>query len=166
MFFKNIDKWSKKQLTTASCICYTIYVLFMLVAPIIVICVNYDIFHKVDKVKISGIALILLLIFTFVGVTQIKKLITKLPDITLKQQKVKYSIELIYSLIIPGIIVVALYFFKVNFELAMNTSITCLIFIFVGILEDGLFLKYLSKEHDLRNKAREKNEVEKRCGLV
>ena len=164
MFFKDIAEWSKRKVFWMDILFSAIYIIFMIVIPIIIIAVNYGAGETVEKSKLlTSWSLILILIVAVVGIFAISKLARKLPDETFKQQTVKYTLELVQSLIRPVLGRVALHQFKVNFDLAYTVLSWCIVSFICGILVDGLVLKYIDKELSFNKEIDHKAELEKRA---
>ena len=164
MFFKDIAEWSKRKVFWMDILFSAIYIIFMIVIPIIIIAVNYGAGETVEKSKrLTSWSLILILIVAVVGIFAISKLARKLPDETFKQQTVKYTLELVQSLILPVLGLVALHQFKVNFDLAYTVLSWCIVSFICGILVDGLVLKYIDKELSFNKELDHRAEIEKRA---
>lgn len=163
MFFKDIAEWSKRKVFWMDILFSAIYIIFMIVIPIIIIAVNYGAGETVEKSKLlTSWSLILILIVAVVGIFALSKLARKLPDETFKQQTVKYTLELVQSLILPVLGLVALHQFKVNFDLAYTVLSWCIVSFICGILVDGLVLKYIDKELSFNKELDHRSEIEKR----
>ena len=89
-----------------------------------------------------------------------------MPQVKLGQQRFKFSVQTILSLVPIVIILVALEYAKNDYLIAINVIKWCSVSFAGAIVIDGLFLKYIKAELSLRNKALELVEVEKRKGLV
>ena len=164
MFFKDIAEWSKRKVFWMDILFSAIYIIFMIVIPIIIIAVNYGAGETVEKSKLlTSWSLILILIVAVVGIFALSKLARKLPDETFKQQTVKYTLELVQSLILPVLGLVALHQFKVNFDLAYTVLSWCIVSFICGILVDGLVLKYIDKELSFNKELDHRAEIEKRA---
>ena len=74
----------------------------------------------------------------------------------------KYTLFGVKALIIPVGILVVLYFFKSNFDLAYSTIWYCLISYIVGVFIDYGFIHFLDRELELRKIAKERIEIDKR----
>ena len=163
MFFKDIDSWEQKKLRLFYIGFNVLYYILTLMIPIIIIGCRYQIFKKVSSYRITGWGLILITSVVFVAVRSLNKALNKLPDTTLKEQRLKYTLLGFKALIIPIFIVIVMGLLKNDFALAYNTIWLCMIFFISGIFVDYLVIKYLEKEIELRNKAKEKIEVDKRA---
>lgn len=142
--FKDVDSWSNKKIKTNYIIYTIIYYLFTLLAPTIVVCINYGLFkNAVQSKKLNGALLLLIMIFVIVVFRAFKKVVNRLPEETMKQQKVKYSLLCLYSLAIPLSIAILLIFSHKQLELAYNTALWCIGFFSLGIIVDHCFIMYL-----------------------
>ncbi len=166
MFFNNIDTWDQKKLRIFYIIFEVLYYVLTLIVPIIIVGVRYQIFVHVSSYKLTGWGIILVSIILIVGVRSLNKGLNKLPDTTIKEQKVKYTILGVKALIIPIFIIIVMSLLKDDFALAYNTIWLCLIFFCAGILVDYLCIKYIEKEIELRRKAKEKIEIDKRVEVL
>ena len=116
---KDMKRW---PLFWLSLIFKAFYLGLTLIAPIIIISCKYNLFIKKEQVgKLNGWGLILLITFVVIGLRGFKKQIAKLPDITINQQRFKYSLELVYALFFPIIAYLVIIQFKSNFTLAYTT---------------------------------------------
>ena len=162
MFFKNIDTWEQKTLRIAYILFTIAYYIFTLLIPVIIIGCRYEIFKKVSSYRLTGWGIILIVVVVFVAIRTLNKALNKLPETTLNEQRLKYSLLGVKALVIPIFIVIVMGMLKNDFTLAYKTILLCVIFFIVGILIDYLFIKYLEREIELRRKAKEKIEVDKR----
>jgi hypothetical protein len=78
----------------------------------------------------------------------------------------KFTIQTILSLVPIAIILIGLEFAKKDFMIAVEVIKWCSVSFVGAILIDGLFLKYIHQEVDLRMKTLEMVEIEKRKELV
>ena len=162
MFFKNIDTWEQKTLRIAYILFTIAYYIFTLLIPVIIIGCRYEIFKKVSNYRLTGWGIILIVVVVFVAIRTLNKALNKLPETTLNEQRLKYSLLGVKALVIPIFIVIVMGMLKNDFTLAYKTILLCVIFFIVGILIDYLFIKYLEREIELRRKAKEQIEVDKR----
>jgi len=167
MFFSNIDSYSKKKMLILTIICNIIYVGLLVVGPSIVVGCRYAIFEAAStRYKLTGVGIILFVILGMYGYVKIKKVIRKLPEVKLSQQRVKFTLEMIFDVLPLVLIIVAAVFARDNVTKAFDTMLMCLGFFLGAILFDGLFLKYIDAENALREKALMNKEVAKRESLV
>ena len=167
MFFSNIDSYSKKKMLILTIICNIIYVGLLVVGPSIVVGCRYAIFEAAStRYKLTGVGIILFVILGMYGYVKIKKVIRKLPEVKLSQQRVKFTLEMIFDVLPLVLIIVAAVFTRDNVTKAFDTMLMCLGFFLGAIVFDGLFLKYIDAENALREKALMNKEVAKRESLV
>ena len=166
MFFSDIDTWEQKKLKIMSFIFNGLYLLCSLIIPIIIVGCRYQIFHKVSQYRLTGWGWICAIVVAVVGIRTLSKVIKKLPESTHKEQIVKYSILGIKALAIPVLLLIAMKLLKNDFDLAYNTLWWCLISYTVAIAIDYTCIHYLDRERELRVKAKEKIEVDKRVDLL
>ena len=167
MFFKNIDKWNKKKLRGLNILFSLLHFIALVLVPIIIVGVNYDLFTKTEGgFKLTAVGIIVVVILGLYAYVKLKKVVDNLPQLKASQQRFKFTIQTILSLIPIGIILVGLEFAKTDFMIAINVIQWCSISFTSALLIDGLFLKYIHQEIDLRMKTLEMVEIEKRKELV
>ena len=165
MFFKNIAQWSKKTMLAVTIIFYIIYFLLVVIAPTITIICKYNILENGMK-KVTGFGIIVIVVCGLASYLFIKKAITKLPSISVTEQRFKFGIETLIDCIPLAIILFALFVIKDDLDLAFSTFRICMIEFFVAILYNGLFIKFIDAEWVIRNGAKFDNEKLKRKGVV
>ena len=167
MFFKNIETWSSKKLKGLNALFGFLHFVALVLIPTIIVGVNYKLFtNEQGGFKLTAIGIIVVVILGLYAYVKLKKVIDDLPQIKLSQQRFKFTIQSILSLIPIIIILVALELVKTQYDIAINVIRGCSISFIAGIIIDGLFCKYLAQEIDLRNDALKLVEIEKRKGLV
>lgn len=166
MFFKDIENWSKQKLRGLNILFSFLHFVALVLIPVIIVGINYKLFETAGTYKLTAIGIIVVVILGLYAYGKLKKVIDDLPQVKLGQQRFKFSIQAILSLIPIIIILVALNFAKNDYLIAINVIKWCSVSFGCGILIDGLFLKYIDAEIKLRAKALELVEVEKRKGLV
>lgn len=167
MFFNDISNWSKKKLRGLNILFSLLHFVALVLIPIIITAHNYKLFNKDDGgLKLTAVGIIVVVILGLYAYTKLKKVIDELPQIKLGQQRFKFTIQAILSLLPILIILVALNYAKSDYLIAINVIKWSSISFASAILIDGLFLKYISAEINLRSKALELVEVEKRKKLV
>ena len=77
------------------------------------------------------------------GGKAIKALLGFLPRDTQKQQIVRYTIELLFGMIIPALALYGIHLVRVNVDTACTTATQCIISIMVAILINNLAFKTL-----------------------
>lgn len=167
MFFKNIDKWSKGKLRAWNIIFTLLHFIALVLVPIIIVGVNYDLFTNSEGgFKLTAVGIIVVVILGLYAFVKLKKVVDNLPQLKHSQQAFKFTIQTILSLVPIAIILVGLEFAKKDFMIAVEVIKWCSVSFVGAILIDGLFLKYIQQELDLRMKTLEMVEIEKRKGLV
>lgn len=167
MFFKNIDTWSKKKLRTVDIVANLIYIVLLLVIPIIIICNEYDIFTNTTATyKLTGVGIIVFVLLGLYAYKLLKENVDKMPQVTLNQQRFKFTLKGIFALMPLLIITVGFALVKDDLVLAYNTFNKCMWLMIAANVFDMLFLKYIEAEKDIRADALKINEVEKRRNLV
>lgn len=167
MFFKNISEWSKKKLRIWNLICGFLYLIMVLVIPIIIVCTRYRIFKETSATyKLTGFGIIFFIILGVYSYVKLKKMVAKLPQITFKQQQVKFSLDMLFNLIPYILLILAFWFTKDNINIAYKTMLECVISLTAATLFEGIFYKYIQAEHEIRSKALEMNEIDKRRSRV
>ena len=167
MFFKDIDKWSKSKLRGLNFTFSLLHFITLVLIPSIIVGVNYGLFTKEEGgFKLTGVGIIIVVILGLYAFTKLKKVIDNLPQLKVGQQAFKFTLQTILSLVPVAIILVGLQLAKADFLTAINVIQSCSVSFIIAILIDGLFLKYISQEVDLRNKSLEMVEIEKRKELV
>jgi hypothetical protein len=167
MFFKDISNWNGKKLRGLNVLFGFLHFTALVLIPIIITGVNYKLFSKNEGgLKLTAVGIIVVVILGLYAYTKLKKTIDDLPQIKLGQQRFKFSIQAILSLMPIVIILVALNFAKNDYLIAINVIKWCSVSFGGAILIDGLFLKYINAEIKLRAKALELVEVDKRRKLV
>ena len=162
MFFSNISEYSNKKLRGIYIVSLLVYFLLTLVAPIIVVSANYQMFKTAGVNTLTGLGICLLLAFSVIGLRVLKSKIIQFPENTVPQRRVKFTCQLVYSLFLPLIVVAVLFAMKSNFETAYQTIHGCIWFYLGGILVDNLVVKYVESERKLRFEAQRSSEVNKR----
>ena len=167
MFFSNISKWSKQKLRGLNILFSLLHFVALVLVPVIITGVNYKLFNKDNGgLKLTAVGVIVVVILGLYAYTKLKKTIDDLPQIKLGQQRFKFSIQAILSLMPIIIVLIALNFAKNDYLIAINVIKWCSVSFGGAILIDGLFLKYITAEIKLRAKALELVEVDKRRKLV
>lgn len=167
MFFQNIATWSKKLMWTVTILCYIFYFGLIIVAPAVTIMCKYHIFEKTSGFRnITGFGLIVFVVFGIAGYCFIKKALTKLPKISIMEQRFRFGIECLFDLMPLGIALYALFAVKDDIHLAFQTSKLCLVYFLAGALWNNLFIKFIDAEWDIRQGAKLDKEKKKREGVV
>lgn len=162
MFFKDIESWSKTKLRTYWIVFNILYFIASLIIPIIIVGCRYQIFKYSANFRLTGWGIILAIIIAIVGIRTLTRMLNKLPESTLSEQRVKYTALGLKALIVPIFILFVMHLFKSDFDLAYNTIWWSLFSYMFGIAIDFTCLHYIDRELDLRNKAKEQNEINTR----
>jgi len=163
MFFEDIATWEKSKLRTYWIIFNVLYLLATLVAPCIIVGCKYQIFVHVSQWKLTGWGMILAIFVFIVGIRTLNRVLKNMPESTITEQRIKYTALGIKALAIPIFVLIIMHLFKSNFDLAYETLWWCVICYAIGIIIDYTCIQYLDREKDLRKKAVEKNEIDKRA---
>lgn len=167
MFFKDIETWTSKKLRGLNVLFSFLHFIALVLIPIIIVGTHYDLFTKEEGgFKLTGIGIIVVVILGLYAYIKMKKVVDGLPQIKLTQQRFKFSLQAILSLIPLIILLVAINYAKTNYELAFKVAKYCLISFASAVVIDGLFLKYIDQEKAIRTKTLDLVEVEKRKGLM
>lgn len=162
MFFTDIANWTKSKLRTFWIVFNVLYLCATLVAPCIIVGCKYQIFVHVSQYKLTGWGMVLAIFVFIVGIRTLNKVLKNLPESTINEQRVKYTCLGVKALAIPIFVLIIMRLFKSNFDLAYETLWWCLLCYTIGILIDYLCIHYLDRELELRKKAKEVNEINKR----
>lgn len=168
MFF-DLSKLSKSQFNVVRFISELINIMLLIVGPSIVVCTKYKIFEKTavsTTLKITGVGIILVIILGLYFYTKIVQMINKFPETRLSQQRIKFTVQMVFGLVPVGMILLGLVLAKDNVNLAFDTATICMSFILASKLFDGICLKYVHAELNLREEAAKVNEVESRRNKV
>lgn len=161
MWFSNIENWSQKKLIAHFVLYGLLYLTFALIIPIIIIGIKYNLI-KSSSIRLTGVGLVLVVCIAVFLLKGVKRLLNKLPQDELKEQRFKFTIIMIYSLMLPAGGILLLNLIKQNVTIACNTISYCLYSIIAAIVLDHLTLKYLEVEWDLRHEAKHLIAVNKR----
>ena len=166
--FKDIETWRDKKVRLVWLSLEAISLILTVIAPVVTICIKYKLFEKAvsQERKLNGFLLVLIIVVGILILKTIKKVVNKLPEISTKEQWIKYSLNTMYAVSIPALACFVLMCFKDNFNLAYDTFIICLAFYTLGLIVDNLFIAFLDRERHLRKIADEKIEVQKRMNRV
>lgn len=164
MFFSNIAEYSNKKLSIIYWCSLVAYFCIMLVGPFFIIADRYQMFHS-GKHGLTAFGICILLAFLVIGLRALKAKFALLPENTVGQRRLKFTIQLFYSLALPIASIFILYALWADFDIAFATIRDSLIFVIVGILVDNLIVKYVESERTLRYEAQRDKEKAKRMNL-
>lgn len=167
MFFKNIAKWSKKAMWGVTLLCYALYFCIVVLAPTITIMVKYDIFGNSKGMRnVTGFGIIVIVICGLASYIIIKKALSKLPQISVNEQRFKFGIETIFDCLPLGIVLFAMFVVKDDVSLAFETMSICMWFFLAGIVFNGLVIKFIDAEWFIRQGAKLDKEKAQRKDVV
>lgn len=166
MFFKDLSKWSKNKLRGLNFLFSFLHFVALVLIPVIIVSVNYKLFEKAGTYKLTATGIIVVIILGLYSYIKLKKVVDELPQIKIGQQRFKFTIQTILSLMPIIIILFALNVAKTNYLIAINVIKWCSVSFAGALVIDGLFLKYIANEYKLRGEALKLVEIEKRKGLV
>ena len=153
MFFKNIATWSRSKLRAISIFFNCIYLGLTLVGPLSIVCWKYQVFTNKSGVQLTGVGIIAILVVVLLLLRNFKKVVNKLPDNRLQQQRLKYTLLWLYSMAFPFVGLVGMICLKSDFIVAYSTFKWCLGFIIAGITVDYFAIKYIDRELEIRHAA-------------
>lgn len=152
---ERLKNLSKSQMILVTVISYITYFLCTILAPVITICVKFNLFDaaKESRLQISGWALVLLLIAAVVGLFIIKRSVNKMSDIRPANAYFKYTLQTISNLVLPVVILLLVELFKNDIALASSTlTLMCIYYIAGGVL-DGAVISFIDRENKIRDGA-------------
>lgn len=159
MFFKDIYTWSEKKLFWMRTLFWGLYFTFATVIPVIIVFVNYGHFQD-KKYTVPCLWLAFIIIVSTFGVKKLLQTVESMDDITVKDQRIKFSIQLVVALIIPAGVGFALYQLGVNWDLARNTIIGCIISYAAALVIENTCCKSLDVARRIKKEAKEKIAVD------
>lgn len=141
MFFHDIDSWTKKKLLALTICWGFFYVVFATILPIIFVCTKYEIFSHSVKLTLAGL-IVAIFVLSF-GTKFIHWVVGVLPQEKKGQQIVRYSLECIFALVIPLVIIWITHLIKVDLDKALDTIKLCCFSYMGAILVENFGLKSL-----------------------
>ena len=75
MFFKEIDKWSKKKLRRLNLLFSFLHFVALVLVPVIIVSHNYKLFESAGKLKLTAVGIIVVVILGLYAYTKLKKAI-------------------------------------------------------------------------------------------
>lgn len=167
MFFNKIESWTKKQLLAITIICYLVYFAVVVLSPTITIMIKYQVFKHSEQMRnITGFGIIVIVICGLASYIFVKKVTSKLPQTSTSQRKLKFAIETIFDCLPLAICLYAMFAVRDDLALAFSTMKICMWYFLVGILFNGLFIKFIDAEWKIREDALKNKEIAKREGVV
>lgn len=167
MFFNKIESWNKKTMWVVTIICYILYFSIVVLAPTITIMIKYQVFQHSEKMKnITGFGIIVVVICGLASYIFVKKVTAKLPQTSTGERRLKFAIETIFDCLPLAICLYAMFAVRDDLALAFSTMKICMWYFLIGILFNGLFIKFIDAEWKLRDEAKKNKEIAKREGVV
>lgn len=167
--FKYFKELNKKQMLAWTIGMYALYFSLTVLAPVIVVCCKYNLFNNTvtdSRVKLSGWAIVLLMVAGIVGLTVLRKASEKIGEDHISHAIFKYTLKTIRKVLLPVIVLIAIYMMTKNFELAKETIIWMCCFYIVGGVLDGTVISVIDRENRFRAEAKHSNEVSERKDKV
>lgn len=167
MFFKNIHTWSKKVMWTVTILFYTLYGCLLILAPAITIMTQYKVFEKTEHHQgLTGLGLVVAIVFGIGAFVLVKRLINKMPQESINEQRVKFGIEAGFDLLPLAAILYLLFCAKDDVSLAYNTCMICIWFVLAAMIVNAFFIRFIEAEWVIRRRAKSNVEEKKRESVV
>lgn len=153
---KDISKSGLRGLTTLH---YILMYLFTLIIPCAIIMISYGMIGETTT-TISGIGIVLLVVFSYLALVKLKKEVNEKISIkgAIGKARMKAIFNFICALIFPAVIILVLFLMKDNFELAFRVIKYCAISLMVAALENFLLGSSVDRENAIRSGAEEDKE--------
>lgn len=158
MFFKDIDSWNKKKLALVTLIVGILYLFAACVLPCIFIGINYELFGQ-GHYRLTGAGLIAIVLIITFGGKAIKTLFGFIPRDSQKGQVIRFSLEMVFSLIVPALCLWGIYLIQKNVDLACHTATQCIISIMVAIVIENVALKTLTYQWQCMSEVGHKKKI-------
>lgn len=158
----NCEKWNNKKIKVWYYLISAIYFALTVLAPSGIIIWKYKLFQKGGGLEISGGLLIVFIVVLFTGLKKFKKWIDRYQAESIKEKRFKFTMQGLYSLAFPIMLILMLYCLKDDFKLGFSACKYIMAFIIVSIVLDYTILKYIEDERTLRKEAQHKVNVERR----
>lgn len=159
----NCEKWSNKKIKVWYYLISAIYFALTVLAPSGIIIWKYKLFQKGGGLEISGGLLIVFIVVLFTGLKKFKKWIDRYQAESIKEKRFKFTMQGLYSLAFPIMLILMLYCLKDDFKLGFSACKYIMAFIIASIVLDYTILKYIEDERTLRKEAQHKVNVERRA---
>lgn len=150
-------------------ISYILYFCIVVLAPTITVMVKYDIFGQAKESamhRVTGFGLIIIVICGIAAYVFMKKAISKLPQISVQEQRFKFGLEALFDCIPLAIVIFAMFVIKDDTTLAFSTMKICMWLFLAGVLFNGLVIKFIDAEWFIRQSAKLDKEKNKRKDVV
>lgn len=162
MLFKNISSWSKKKCKWVELILDLLQLIFSMVIPIVIVGVKYGLFKRVEGWKLTASGLIVVIIVAFTTINYFIDQVKRLPEATLNERKLKYTLTGVGKIIVPIIVIVVLKVIKENVEIGVFVISWCMASYCVAIMIQYLFTEYVRHELAIWDEAAHQSEVMKK----
>lgn len=159
----NCENWSNKKIKVWYYLISIIYFTLTVLAPSGIIIWKYKLFQKGGGLEISGGLLIVFIVVFFTGLKKFKKWIDRYQAESIKEKRFKFTMQGLYSLAFPIMLILMLYCLKDDFKLGFSACKYIMAFIIASIILDYTILKYIEDERTLRKEAQHKVNVERRA---
>ena len=162
MFYKNIDTWSKGKLRIVTLIVAIAYFTFLTFVPCVIVGIKYNVFSSSDnRLRLTG-ALLIIIILLISAINRGAKLFSRyMPEVTPKQQGIKFIIELVSSLIVPLSALFVIHAVRVGMDTALDTLMWCVWSYIVALIIFYLFLKTLLVQWKFMGKVDEQEKLDR-----
>lgn len=166
MLFKNISSWSKKKCKWVEFILNLLQLVFSMVIPIVIVGVKYSLFQKVEGWKLTASGLIVVIIIAFTTINYFIDLVKRLPEATLNERKIKYTLTGVGKIFVPLIVIVVLKVIKRNVEVGVFVITWCMVSYCVALAIQYLFTEYVRHELTIWDEAAHQSEVVKKMSRL
>ena len=162
----NLENASKKKVFWLTVLHWVLYSGLCVIAPCITIMIKYGMIG--EKITfISGMGISVLIIFIFIGLKLLKNQANRIPiDSYFWKCRMKAILNLIFSVVVPLVVLFLIFLIKDNMVLAISTIETCVWFIIGGFVEDCLLGSSVERENLIMNNSKADKEKAKRSYKV
>ncbi len=162
MLFKNIASWSKNKCKWVEFSLNLLQLVFSMIIPIIIVGVKYGLFQKAEGWKLTTSGLIVVIIVALSTINYFIQQVKKLPEASMNERKVKYTLTGLGKIVVPAIVIVVLKIIKRNVETGVFVVSWCMASYIVAIAIQYLFTEYVTHELEIYDEATHQNEVQKK----
>ena len=161
MFFNDIYSWSSFKLKRTRALYYLLYFLFSTIIPCIIIGFKYKIFEKHTGYGFTGFGLIMAVCVVTIGIKKMLDVINDMPDIDIKDQRKKFTMQMIVALMIPATAAFTLWMLDKKWDTAASVIRWCLASWCIAIAINYMFCKSLDVANMIQKEAKKKIAVDK-----
>lgn len=163
----NFKKWSKVKFNLFMIFSYLFYYIISVITPLVYIVKRFKLTIKPEQIgHISGVALILVVLAFIELLKRSKGLLAKLPDEKHSQALFKYTVEGIFSLILPVGVIIGIIFLKVDWKFYSETIIALATTQIISTIFYTYVVRFVDKEIRQRKEASAFNEMSDRRELM